>query len=91
MLLKQDSTTNLWLLVNLRVHLGAIEGEQTHPVSFPEQVLLAISHVKGLFLHYLSGDEGGSSESQCLFQGALWEGAVRNVDISTKATALLHY
>lgn len=65
--------TNLWLVVDLRVHLGAVEGEQTHPVSFPQQVLLTISHVEGLFPHYLSGDEGGSGESECLFQDALWK------------------
>jgi len=33
-LLQQDIMTNLWLMVNLRVHLRANEGEQTHPVSF---------------------------------------------------------
>lgn len=68
---KRDGTTNLWLLVNFRVHLRAVEGEQTHSVSFPQQVLLAVSHVEGLLLHYLSGDEGGSSESECLFQGTI--------------------
>lgn len=51
-------------MVNLRVHLRAAEWEQTHPVSFPEQVFLAICHVEGLFLHYLSRDKGGSRESQ---------------------------
>lgn len=55
--------TNLWFLVNFRVHLRADEREQAHSVSFPQQVLLAISHVENLILQYLSGDKGGSSES----------------------------
>lgn len=62
-----DATTNLRLVVNLRVHLGAAEGEQTQPVSSPQQVLLAVGHVDGLFLHYFSGDEGSGRESECLF------------------------
>lgn len=78
-LFQHDRTTNLWLVVNFMVHLRAVEGEQTHPVPFPQQVLLAISHVEGFFLHYLSGDEGGSSESECLFQGTVWERAEREV------------
>lgn len=77
LVLEQDDATNLRLVVNLRVHLRAGEGEQTHPVSLPQQILLAISHVQGLFLHHLSGDEGGSGESQCLFQSAVWEGEKR--------------
>lgn len=55
--------TNLWFLVNFRVHLRADEREQAHSVSFPQQVLWAISHVENLILQYLSGDKGGSSES----------------------------
>lgn len=51
-------------MVNLRVHLRAVEREQTHSVSFPEQVFLAICHVEGLFPHYLSCDKGGGSKSQ---------------------------
>lgn len=63
--------TNLWLLVNFRVHLRADEREQAHSVSFPQQVLLAIGHVENLVPQYLSGDKGGSSESQGLIQGAI--------------------
>lgn len=55
--------TNLRFWVNFRVHLRADEREQAHSVSFPHQVLLAIGHVEKLILQYLSGDEGGSSES----------------------------
>lgn len=65
--------TNLWFLVNFRVHLRADEREQAQPVAFPEQELLAISHVERRVLQYLSGDKGCSSESQGLIQGAVCE------------------
>lgn len=65
--------TNLWFLVNFRVHLRADEWEQAQPVSFPQQVLLAISRVEGGILQYLSGDKGRSSESHGLIQGAVCE------------------
>lgn len=63
--------TNLWFLVNFRVHLRADEREQAQPVPLPQQVLLAIGHVEQRILQYLSGDEGGSSESQGLIQCAV--------------------
>lgn len=63
--------TNLWFLVNFRVHLRADEREQAQPVSLPQQVLLAIGHVERRILQYLSGDEGSSSESQGLIQSAV--------------------
>lgn len=71
--------TNLWFLVNFRVHLRADEREQAHSVSFPQQVLLAIGHVDNLVPQYLSGDKGGSSESQGLIQCAIWEETEENV------------
>ena len=70
-LLPEAKCTDLWLLVNLGVHLGANEGKQAHSVSLSEQVLPAVGHVQGLLLHYLSGHEGGSSESQRLLQGTV--------------------
>lgn len=65
--------TNLWFLVNFRVHLRADEREQAQPVSFPQQVVLAISHVQKRILQYLSGDKGCSSEPHGLFQGTVCE------------------
>lgn len=65
--------TNLWFLVNFRVHLRADEREQAQPVSFPQQVLLAIGHVEKRILQYLSGDKGSSSESQGLIQSTVCE------------------
>lgn len=59
--------------MNFRVHLRADEREQAQPVSFPQQVLLAISHVEERILQYLSGDKGCSRESQGLIQGTACE------------------
>lgn len=77
-------------MVNLRVHLRAVEREQTHSVSFPEYILLAICHVEGFFLLYLPCNEGGSSESQGLFQGTIWERTYRRVVNNYRRAADCH-
>lgn len=66
-----NRNTHLRLRVNLRVHLRAGEREQAHSVSLSQLVLLTISHLNGFLLNYLSGDEGGSSESEGLLQGTV--------------------
>lgn len=46
----------LWILVYLRIHLRAEEGEETHSVPSSQVVLLSVGHAQGLVLHHLSLD-----------------------------------
>lgn len=63
----------LWVVVYLRVHLRAEEGEQTYPVPLSEVVLLSTGQTKGRVLDHLSVDEGSSSQTQGLAQNTVYD------------------